>query len=159
MSFDPNQFMSQPSDPMATSFENVKEGEFVWMLDNEIEFSEIKWNDKNTGEARSAPIMRVFCVLQDAGPGAAEKARLGRDKVVVRCDISLDLTPTGQFDNGPNKNVLLGQLREALGQNVPGWTPAALKGAGPVVGKVTHRSDKNDPNRKYAEIKKFAKLS
>lgn len=158
MSFDPNQFMNQPSDPMATVFENIKEGEYTFMVDTEIEFTEIKWNDKNTGEPRSAPLMRVPLVLLDAGQGAAEKHRLGRDKITVRCDITLDVTNTGQLDNGPNKNVLLGQLRDALGQNTPGWTPNQLKSAGPILGKVTHRADKNDPQKKYAEVKKFAKV-
>lgn len=159
MSFDPNQFMNQPSAPMATTFENVMEGEYVFMLDTEIEFSEIKWQDRSTGADRSAPVARVNLILQDAGKGAAEKARLQRDKVTVRCDLTLDLDNNGQLDTGPNKNIVLGQLREALGQNTPGWTFNQLKGAGPVIGKVSHRADKNDPQKKYAEVKKFAKVS
>lgn len=159
MSFDPSQFMSQPSAPMATSFENVMEGEYIFMLDTEIEFKEIKWQDKNTGADRSAPIAQLQLIMQDAGKGAAEKARLQRDVVKVRCDVSLDLDSNGQLDVGPNKNVLLGQLRDALGQNTPGWTFGQLKGAGPVVGKVSHRADKNDPSKKYVEVKKFAKVS
>lgn len=157
MVFNPDQFMNQPTDPMATTYENIREGEYVMMLDSEIEFGEIKWNDKNTGEPRSLPQMTLQCVVLDQGLGAQEKSRLGRDKLTVRLQLPLDVTPTGTLDFGPNKNVKLGQLREALGQNVPGWTPAALRGAGPFIGKVTHRADKNDPTKKYAEVSKIAK--
>lgn len=153
--FDPNQFMNQPADPMATQYENVKEGEFKMMIDSDIEFTEIKWNDKNTGEPRSVPLMRLNCVVLDD----AEKARLGRDKLTVRADLTLDLNSAGGLDFGPNKNVKLGQLRDALGQNTPGWTPNALRGAGPFIGKVTHRADKNDPTKKYAEVSKFGKIT
>jgi len=156
--FDPNAFMNMPAEPMKTTYENVKEGEFVFMIDK-IEFTEMKWNDKNTGEAKSAPLMRVECVMADANGGAEEKARLGRDKLTVRADMTLDLDANGKFDFGPNKNVKLGQLRAALGQNTPGWVPAQLIGAGPFIGKVTHRADKNDPSKKYAEISKFAPIS
>lgn len=154
MVFDPNQFMNQPADPMATTFENIREGEYKMMLDSDIEFTEIKWNDKNTGEPRSVPMMRLNCIILDD----AEKARLGRDKLTVRCDITLDLKSDGSLDFGTNKNVRLGQLRDALGQNVPGWTPNSLRGAGPLIGKVTHRADKNKPDVKYAEVSKFAKI-
>jgi len=157
MTFNPDQFMTQPADPMQTVYENIKEGEYTMMLDTEIEFNEMKWNDKNTGEPRSLPQMTLSCIVQDGGLGAQEKARLGRDKLTVRLQLPLDVTPSGTLDFGPNKNIRLGQLRDALGQNVPGWTPNLLRGAGPFIGKVTHRADKNDPTKKYAEVAKIAK--
>ena len=159
MAFDPNQFLNMPADPMKTVYENINEGEYAFLIES-VKFEEMKWNDKNTGEARSAPMMKLECVLLDSpGKGADEKARLGRDKLVVRCDIGLDLTPQGAFDFGVNKNVKLGQLRAAVKQNVPGWTSAQLVGAGPFVGKVRHRADKNDPTKKYPEIAQFAPIS
>jgi hypothetical protein len=158
MSFDPDAFMNMPADPMKTNYENIREGEFLFMIE-EVKFDEMKWNDKNTGEPRSVPLLRLTCVLMDGNGGAEEKARLGRDKLTVRADLTLDLDSNGKMDGGPNKNVKLGQLRAALGQNTPGWTPSQFQGAGPFVGKVTHRSDKNDPTKKYAEISRFAPVS
>lgn len=158
MSFDPNAFMNMPAEPMKTTYENVKEGEYVFMIE-EVKFEEMKWTDKNTGEPRSAPLMRLNCVMMDSKGGAEEKARLGRDKIIVRADMTIDTNSSGGFDFGPNKNVKLGQLRAALGQNNAGWTPAALQNAGPFIGKVTHRADKSDPQKKYAEISRFASIS
>lgn len=155
--FDPNAFMDMPADPMATKFENPNEGDYIFLVES-LKFDEMKWTDKD-GIDRSAPLLRLDCIMQDAGNGAAEKARLGRDKLTVRCDIMIDLNAQGQFDFGPNKNVKLGQLRAALKQNVPGWTPRSLVGAGPFVGKVTHRADKKNPEIKYAEITRFAPIS
>jgi len=61
-----------------------------------------------------------------------------RDKVSVTQSILLDLTEdaTG-LDMGKGKNIGLGQLRAALGQNKPGeaWSPAMLEGQ-PVKVKV-----------------------
>lgn len=54
-----------------------------------------------------------------------------RDKVSVVQSILLDLTEDGNgLDMGKGKNIGLGQLREALGQNKPGedWSPAMLEG-------------------------------
>jgi hypothetical protein len=54
------------------------------------------------------------------------------------------------------KNVSLGKLREAVGQNKPGkpWSPAHLNGAQLDV-LVTHRADK-DTGDIYAEVKRVA---
>jgi hypothetical protein len=58
------------------------------------------------------------------------KDELGRDKVTVKQDMFLDLTDGGTLDMGTGKNVSLGRLREALGQNDPSkpWAPPMLVG-------------------------------
>lgn len=60
----------------------------------------------------------------------ALKAALGRDKVLVYDDFLLDLTEGGGLDFGRGKNVKLGRLREACGQNKEGqpWGFNMLKG-------------------------------
>jgi hypothetical protein len=73
--------------------------------------------------------------------------------------INLDFDDTGKLVNGPNRNVALGQLREALGQNKPGWTPQQLLGAGPFIGRVKHTSSKTNPEQKFAEVVKAGKIS
>jgi hypothetical protein len=57
--------------------------------------------------------------------------------------VQLDLNEeNGKLDMGPNKNVRLGQLRKALGQNIPGrsWSFAHLKGKGPFEVQVGHHT-------------------
>jgi hypothetical protein len=71
---------------------------------------------------------------------ATVKALLGRDKVVVKQGIMLELTDAGALDNGKGKNPVLGRLREAVGQNVKGqpWAPSMLEGQ-PLKVSVKHR--------------------
>lgn len=55
--------------------------------------------------------------------------------------IQLDIDEnTGKLDMGPNKNVRLGQLRKALGQNIPGrpWSIPMMKGKGPFEVQISH---------------------
>ena len=61
----------------------------------------------------------------------AVKQSLGRDKVTVQQSVLLDLNETNDgLDMGKGKNVQLGAIRTALGQNVEGqpWSPAMLQG-------------------------------
>lgn len=48
-----------------------------------------------------------------------QKSKLGRDKITVKQGIFLDITDHGTLDMGKGKNISLGRLREALGQNSP----------------------------------------
>jgi len=63
-----------------------------------------------------------------------------REKVTVRQSLLLDITEDGQgLDMGKGRNIGLGQLRTAFGQNAPGqtWSPMMLKGQ---VGKIKVKS-------------------
>lgn len=69
------------------------------------------------------------------------KDQLSRDTVSVTQSILLDLTPDGAgLDFGKGKNIGLGQLRTALGQNNPGeaWSPAMIEGQ---VAKLSVKAD------------------
>lgn len=151
--FDANAFMSQPAEPLKTQYELVPEGDTKLMIDAEgMKVNTIKWNDKNTGEPKEFQQLELQCVVLDE----AIKAKLGREKVTVRMRIPLDLDG-GKLATGPNKNVRLGQLRDVLGQNVPGWTPQQLLGAGPFIGKIAHSTGSND--QKYADVTRVAKIT
>lgn len=68
----------------------------------------------------------------------------GREEPMVRQTIWLDVTENG-LDNGKGKNVQLGKLREALGQNDASkpWGFGNLLGCVAVV-KVVHTAGKDD---------------
>lgn len=155
---DPEQFMNQPSAPMSTDYVMVPEKEMPMVLDADPEMlvpRKVEWNDKDTGEPRHFYQWELRCLVQDE----AVKAEMELDRVTVRMRLNLDLTEDGQFESGKGKNVKLGRLREALGQQHDGWTPKELLGAGPFIGKVTHIPDKKNPERKYAEVTQVAKVS
>lgn len=59
------------------------------------------------------------------------KQQVDRDKLSVTQSILLDLTDDGTgLDMGKGKNIGLGAIRTALGQNEPGadWSPAMIEG-------------------------------
>lgn len=152
--FDPNAFMQQTVDSAnATTYRLIPERTFKAMVANfeaEKIFREIKWNDKTTGEEKSAIMVNIpFEILDDA-----LKAELDRQTLMADMSIFLDFDATGGLSTAPDKNVRLGQLKDALGQNKPGWNFAMLRGAGPVMVQIKHEPDKNDPERKYARVAK-----
>lgn len=58
------------------------------------------------------------------------KKTLGRGTVSVTQSVLLDVTPEGNLDMGKGKNIGLGQIRTALGQNKGGqpWSPSMIEG-------------------------------
>lgn len=157
--FDASAFLDQTVDgPLSTSITPCPEGEYKMMIsaDGDITswFGEAKW-EKN-GVQHSSPIATIPVeVLDDA-----VRAKLGREKVMSRIKMFLDMTPDNKLDTSEGKNVRLGALRAALGQNEgAGWTFAKLRGAGPFIGRVTQRSDAKDPSIKYDEVSRVSKLA
>lgn len=153
MTFDADAFMNTQVDaPMATQLQGVPEGEYVAMV-GDFDSTAFKTVDTKNGQRA---VLDIPFVIQDE----ALKQRLNRDTIIHRETYWLDMTPQGQLDTGPDKNVNLGRLRDALGQNGSGpWSPAMLRNMGPVRIAIKTRSDKNDPEKKYTGISKYAKIS
>lgn len=139
-----------PSGPLSTTVKVPREGEVRAMIDDGEKW--ITFRDGDSSKNLSPQAVILFNVLDDG-----IRKDLGREKVLVAKTIWLDLTSSGQIDSSEGKNVELGRLMEAAGTQ--GQPLSALRGKGPFLAKISHRSDKNDPTIKYAEIKKVAKLS
>ncbi len=158
---DASAFLDQTVDgPLSTSVPAVPEGEYKMMIsgDGDITtwFGEATWKDKLTGEDRSSPTLTIPVEILDD----TLRQSMKRDKVTSRIKMFLDMTPDKKLDTSEGKNVRLGALRAALGQNEgSGWTFARLKGAGPFIGRVTQRSDQKDPSIKYDEVSRVSKLA
>ena len=82
-------------------------------------------------------IMKVSCKID------APEVEDAHEKVVPY-EIWLDITDAGHLDMKKGKNVRLGRLRAAIGQNVPGepWSPDMIVGQ-PLRIKVKNRVDNN----------------
>ena len=160
MPFDPDSFMNATVDaPMATSLASVPEGEYTAMIGDfdSTAFRTVTVTNKQSGLSQDRPVLDVPFIIQDA----ALKAKLQRETVTHKETFWLDLTADGRLDTGPDRNVRLGQLRNALNQNSPSvpWSPSMLRNMGPVRISIKTTSDKNDPDRKYTNITKYAKIS
>lgn len=158
MPFDPQQFMSTPADPLPTTYEVIPEGEYKMMIDTDpknVEVRKIEGISQKSGEPYLFYQLEISCLVLDD----ALKAKLARERVTARMRINLDFDDNGKLENAPNRNVALGRLRDALGQNKPGWTPQQLLGAGPFIGRVRHTSSQKNPEQKFAEVTGAAKIS
>ena len=157
--FDADAFMNTQVDaPMATALSGVPEGEYVSMIGDfdSSAFKTINYTGKDGGQV-TRQVLEIPFVIDDA----TLKAQLGREQIVHRESFWLDFDANGRLDTGPDKNVNLGKLRECLGQNVAGqpWSPSMLRNMGPVRIVIKTRADKRDPEKKYTNITKYAKIS
>jgi len=158
--FNPQEFMNQTINaPMAIAIKPCPEGEWQAIISTKIPvvewFSEATWKDKTTGQTKSQPTVKIPVEIIDE----RAKTLLGRNSIMVNYDAFLDLLPNGHLDTGEDKNVRIGALREALGQNQsPGWTFPNLFGAGPFMAKVVHQKDERRPDDVFAKISRVTRL-
>src|SRR5215510_1343217 len=139
--FNADDFLSQTVDkPLETEFTLVPPGEYQASIDDfdkdaleQIDF-EYKRGPK-AGQPGTMTKLTLPFVIDDANL----KAELERDKVMISRQLILDLDEHGKLAEGKNKNVELGRIRDAVGQNDGSpWSIAQLRGAGPVMIRVTH---------------------
>jgi hypothetical protein len=157
--FDADAFMTATIDaPMATNMAGVPEGEYTAMIGDfdSSAFKTVTTTDRQTGGTRDRPVLEIpFVILDDA-----LKAKLGRETITHRETFWLDMTAEGKLETAQDKNLRLGQLRAALGQNTGApWSPSMLRNMGPVKILIKTTSDKRDPEKKYTNITRYAKIS
>jgi hypothetical protein len=158
--FDADAFMNATvDDPMATSLAGVPEGEYTAMVGDfdSTAFKTVTTTNRQTGAQIDRAVLEVPFLIMDE----ALKQKLGRETITHRETYWLDMNDQGRLDTGMDKNVRLGQLRQAIGQNNPNtpWSPGMLKNMGPLKIVIKTTSDKRDPERKYTNITRYAKIS
>lgn len=162
--FDPDQFMSMTVDqPLEVERTLVPEGEFDAMVDDfdSSIFETFNFTYKrgpNAGQEGSLHKGTFPIVINDDKVRAA--LQTDKARVYYQCTLDFDET-TGQLLFGPNKNIDLGKLRNAVGQNSPGpWAVSQLRGAGPFKVKVKHREGKRADGTKFkiAEIERMSPI-
>jgi hypothetical protein len=144
--FDPDSFMnSTTSDANSTAYTPVPEG------DHPGHIGEVKPGVTQNGKAYLGVKWVVNSEAARQATGMAEPS--------VRQTIWLDITESGALDNGKGRNVQLGKLRDALGQNTPGkpWMPGMLVGGAAMI-KVKHSIDKRDNVTVQADVAAVTKL-
>jgi hypothetical protein len=147
----------QVTESNSTQFEQCPEGEYIARIDD-FELSTAEWNDKNTGQPRSAPTLRITWHVLDEGV----KAATGLDPVRVQQDLFLDIDETtGALSTAKNSNVMLGRIRQALGLNEPGqpFSLGQLKGSLPAMVRVALVPDRKSPEIKRAKVTNVARAT
>ena len=143
--FDPETFLTtEIVGEMETRYTPIPDGEYSSTID-EIAIRVI---DNDSGRSI---LLDVTHLIHDEE--LAEN--MGMERLTVRQGIWLDVSDNGAVELGPNKNVKLARLREAVGQNSGGpWNFNMLKGAGPLFVTVGHKVDDGDPTVIYNRIMK-----
>lgn len=144
MSFNPEEFLQQTTtDTFETRMTPIPEGDYLSQVDK-FAMRVVEGN----------VILDVTWAILDEGV----KQLLGMDKPTVRQSIFLDIDQNGKLAAGQNKNIQLGKVRDALGQNTPGepWGINRIA-AGLAKIKVGHRPDKSDPSIIYNDVKGVTK--
>lgn len=146
--FDPDVFLgTETEDSTDTKIIPVPEGQYLAVVDK------VQARKSTRDDGSEFYVLDVTWAIDD--PAVAEAT--GRDQNSVRQSIFLDVNENNSLDMGTGKNVQLGRLREALGQNKSGkaWSPNHMQGQAAQV-MVSHRPDREDPETFYAEVKRVA---
>lgn len=142
--FDPESFMqSSVTGAHSTEYELCPEGDYnAVVLRDGFSAREVTRQDGSASHVLDVP-----CQID-----APEKE--GANQKIVRYSVWLDLNESGGFDMSKGKNVRLGRLREAVGQNDPSrpWALLDLVGQ-PLRVKVQHSAD-----GKYANVTAVGKV-
>jgi len=147
--FDANNFQNaQFTEASSTDFTPVPEGEFTAVVDKQA--------------IRTTTKGQVLLDLTWKIDDADVAKETGMANPTVRQSIFLDVTDAGGLEFGKGKNVSLGRLREALGQNQNGkpWSFGMLLGQVATV-RVKHRLVRDEAtgeDRTYTDIAGVAKI-
>ena len=110
---------------LETQFTPIPEGEYRGVI------KEVKADVTTKG----SPVLEVIWIIDDQ----EVRDLIGMDEPTSRQTIWLDVNEQGALEFGKNKNIGLGKLREALGQNDGSpWSPAKLMGC-PATVSIKHR--------------------
>lgn len=147
MSFDPQAFLNQAAGvKLDEQRELPAEGEYVAIA------GEPKVEAKTSREGKPFYTFEIVWDIQDQN----ELQRLGRDRLTVRQQGFLDVKEDGSLDFGRQKNITLGQIFSATNMNDGSGTLGRIQGQMARV-KVSHRPDRNNPERVFAEVTRVAK--
>jgi hypothetical protein len=144
----------QVNEANATKVVLIPEGEYTGLVAADgIGLADFKYK-RGDREGQTGYRMTVRWELDD--PDKALENAIGRKPVIVQ-SLMLDLTSEGGLDMSEGKNVQLGRLREAVGQNEDGkpWQPAMLIGQ-PARLLVKHRLD--DKGEEQQEVTKVTRI-
>ena len=146
--FDAESFMGREvNEHSETTYVPIPEGEYTALVE--------RVTPRGTTRNGSV-ILDVHWAVDDEGVREAT----GMDNPIARQTLFIDLE-NGAIAFGKNKNVQLGRLRAALGQNQDGmsWSPMMLVGAGPATVKIEQRVSDDDPDVIYTDVKRVVALS
>lgn len=141
--FNPDTFLNTQVDaPLSTEYVPIPEGEYNAVIE--------KVDPRTVGQESKPVLDVVWRIDAPEVEDAHEKS--------VRQTIWLDVTAQGNLDLSKGKNVQLGRLRDAVGQNVPGqaWMPSMLVGN---VARIFVKHRMGDEGQIFSDVKGVSKIA
>jgi hypothetical protein len=149
MPFDADAFMGSTIDaPLETEYKVCPEGKAYRAVIGDFTSDAFKVFEfdysKGPRAGERGSMLKFSCpfIIQD------DKARAAMNKaddqpLIVYKEMIIDRDDSGRIETGTNKNVDLGMVRQAVGQNTTSaWGPAQLRNCGPVIVEVRHETFK-----------------
>lgn len=151
VNFNAAEFMNETIDTqLDTKILPVPPGEHLGQIGTGEKDVDIIGGIIKNGPNAGKPWVRLDCMVYLTDPNLA--AQLKREVVKVRYSVMLDLNEAGKLDTREQRNVNLGKLRDAVGQNQPGpWNYNQLKGCAIKV-VVKQKPNENNPEEPYSEV-------
>ena len=149
MTFDSQSFLNtETTGAMSTEYPVIDEGDYTVQID--------KLDAKQVVSSKNGETYHFLDITYIVDDEAA-RAKTGMAQPRARQSIILDLTDDGRLDKTEGKNVALGRVRDAVGQNDPSrpWSFQMLIGQ-TCRGSIKHRVA--DDGRIFAEVKAVTKL-
>lgn len=155
MSFNPESLLDITVDaPLSTRENLVPESEY----EGEIKSVKGRQTTSDKGTYNWLDVSVELAGNQMTPNGQTITQVVGRPNALVNYSMILDINDAGGLSAEQGKNVSLGRLREAVGQNKSGpWTPRNLVGCRARF-TIKHRFDKNDPSKVYQEARSVKAL-
>ena len=141
------------SEKLDDQFEATPAGEYIATIGDRSPID--SWfRTVNMSDGRQMPQCNIPFVIND--PEVAKA--LGRREATTRLTLWLDtVADTGRLDTGHGKNVGLGALRKALGQeNDTSWNFNKLVGAGPI--KVLTEVQESKQGAKFSNVVRVGRI-
>jgi hypothetical protein len=157
LTFNPEVFLNMAhQEANSTELLPVPDGDYVAVSEPVTDKNFVVFKYKNGDKAGQDGVMlKLTWAVNDEG--GALKAMLGREPKVSQT-FSLDIKADGGLEFGKGRNVELGRLREALGQNGNGQ-PWAFSMLGGKVAKIGVKTSINAKDQKsYTNVIKVAKV-
>lgn len=139
--FDPDTFLSVTVESeLSTETTPIPDGEYTASV-----------KDVSARQSGDFMLLDVTWSIDDA----ALAEHIGIKNPTVRQSCFLDMTAQGNLDIGKGKNVQLGRLREALGQNTPRpWAPGMMIGCVAVI----RTQQRQHEGRTFVDVKGVRKV-
>ncbi len=139
--FDPDLFLSQEiKGESATTYTPIPEMEAALLICKGVKVRALKGG---------SIVLDIMWIVDE------QEARdaTGMDEPIVRQGCFLDIDSHGALEMGEGKNVNLGRVRAAVGQNSKSaWSPSQLEGTS-CRGQITQRPDPKDADNIFNDVK------